>query len=58
MFPIPEVGDQVMVGFESGTAEKPFVMGTHYNGSGLHPTANIFNKIFINFPKHSISGAL
>jgi hypothetical protein len=27
-------------------------------GAGLHPTANIFNKIFINFPKHSISGAL
>ena len=27
-------------------------------GARLHPTANIFNKIFINFPKHSISGAL
>jgi type VI secretion system secreted protein VgrG len=30
---IPEIGEEVLVGFESGNAEKPFVMGTHYNGS-------------------------
>ncbi|MPT31094.1 MAG: type VI secretion system tip protein VgrG [Chryseobacterium sp.] len=30
---IPEIGEEVLVGFEAGNAEKPFVMGTHYNGS-------------------------
>ncbi|WP_163445114.1 type VI secretion system Vgr family protein, partial [Flavobacterium columnare] len=30
---IPEIGEEVLVGFESGNAEKPFVLGTHYNGS-------------------------
>ncbi|MCS3870645.1 Rhs element Vgr protein [Chryseobacterium ginsenosidimutans] len=32
---IPEIGEEVLVGFESGNAEKPFVMGTHYNGSEI-----------------------
>jgi Rhs element Vgr protein len=26
---IPEIGEEVLVGFEAGNAEKPFVMGTH-----------------------------
>ncbi|MFY7813848.1 MAG: type VI secretion system Vgr family protein, partial [Chryseobacterium taeanense] len=30
---IPEIGEEVLVGFEGGNAEKPFVMGTQYNGS-------------------------
>lgn len=29
---IPEIGEEVLVGHESQNAEKPFVMGTHYNG--------------------------
>ena len=29
---IPEVGEEVLVDFESGNAEKPFVAGSHYNG--------------------------
>ena len=40
---IPEVGEEVLVGFESGNAEKPFVMGTHYNGfetSSYHTSGN------------------
>ncbi|MEC3874209.1 phage baseplate assembly protein V [Chryseobacterium sp. T9W2-O] len=28
---IPEIGEEVLVGFEGGNAEKPFIMGTHYN---------------------------
>lgn len=30
---IPEIGEEVLIGFESQNTEKPFVMGTHYNGS-------------------------
>jgi len=31
---IPEVGEEVLVGFEGGNAEKPFVLGSMYNGGG------------------------
>lgn len=30
---IPEIGEEVLVSHESQNAEKPFVIGTHYNGS-------------------------
>ena len=30
---IPEIGEEVLVGFEGGNAERPYVMGTNYNGS-------------------------
>jgi type VI secretion system secreted protein VgrG len=29
---IPEVGDEVLVGFEGGNAEKPYVLGSFYHG--------------------------
>ncbi len=29
---IPEIGEEVIVGFENGNAEKPFVIGTLYHG--------------------------
>jgi Rhs element Vgr protein len=29
---IPEIGDEVLVGFEGGNAEKPYVMGSLYHG--------------------------
>jgi phage baseplate assembly protein gpV len=29
---IPEIGEEVLVGFEGGNADCPFVMGTQYNG--------------------------
>ncbi|TDW51752.1 uncharacterized protein involved in type VI secretion and phage assembly [Flavobacterium sp. 270] len=29
---IPEIGEEVLVGFESGNIQRPFVMGTEYNG--------------------------
>jgi uncharacterized protein involved in type VI secretion and phage assembly len=40
---IPEIGEEVMVGFEGGNAEKPYVIGAHYNGkqsSGYSTTGN------------------
>ncbi|MBQ4822422.1 phage baseplate assembly protein V [Aquimarina sp. MMG016] len=30
---IPEIGEEVLIGFEGGNAERPYVMGTLYNGS-------------------------
>ncbi len=31
---IPEKGEEVLIGFEGGNAEKPYVMGSLYNGGG------------------------
>ena len=46
---IPEVGEEVLVGFEGGNAEKPFVLGAMYNGSALseyHTSGNDKNMTF------------
>ena len=40
---IPEIGEEVWVGFENGNAERPIVLGTLYNGkekSGHHTSGN------------------
>ena len=40
---IPEIGEEVMIDFEGGNAERPFVLGAHYNGeakSGYHNADN------------------
>jgi type VI secretion system secreted protein VgrG len=29
---VPEVGEEVLVGFEGGSAERPYILGTQYNG--------------------------
>ncbi|MEN7551943.1 phage baseplate assembly protein V [Rapidithrix thailandica] len=31
---LPEVGEEVLIGFESGNAEKPFVIGAMFHGKG------------------------
>jgi len=44
---IPEIGEEVLVGFEGGNADCPFIMGTQYNGqasSGYH-TPNNYLKV-------------
>jgi type VI secretion system secreted protein VgrG len=35
MYFIPEIGENVLVGFENGNAEKPYVLGTMYHGNSL-----------------------
>jgi uncharacterized protein involved in type VI secretion and phage assembly len=32
MFFIPEIGEEVLVGFENSNPDKPYVIGAHYNG--------------------------
>lgn len=32
-YKIPEIDDEILVGFESGNAEKPFMLGAMYNGN-------------------------
>ena len=59
---IPEVGEEVMVDFENGNAERPFVLGAHYNGaakSGYKPTTKAIHtesgtKILLNDAEGSI----
>lgn len=59
---IPEVGEEVMVDFENGNAERPFVLGTHYNGeakSGYNPTTKAIHtqsgtKILLNDAEGSV----
>ena len=59
---IPEIGEEVMVDFENGNAERPFVLGAHYNGatkSGYKPTTKAIHtqsgtKILLNDEDGSI----
>lgn len=59
---IPEVGEEVMVDFENSNAERPFVLGTHYNGeakSGYKPTTKAIHtqsgtKILLNDAEGSV----
>ncbi|MCE5347242.1 MAG: type VI secretion system tip protein VgrG [Bacteroidales bacterium] len=36
---IPEIGDEVLVGFEGGNAEKPFIIGSMYHGKNKPKTS-------------------
>lgn len=47
MYFIPEIGEEVLVAFEAGNAEKPFVLGTMYNGneSSSYATSGNDNKV-------------
>ena len=47
MYFIPEIGEEVLVAFEAGNAEKPFVLGTMYNGNESSSYATSGNDIKI-----------
>ncbi|MFD0992985.1 type VI secretion system Vgr family protein [Tenacibaculum geojense] len=54
---IPEVEEQVLVGFEGGNAEHPFVMGSLYSGNGKpeeFATENNDSKIIRSRSGHTI----
>lgn len=42
---IPEIGEEVLVGFEGGNAQCPYVMGTHYNGQAKSDFYDSKNRI-------------
>ncbi|MBP3426134.1 MAG: hypothetical protein J6K81_05395 [Rikenellaceae bacterium] len=37
---VPEIGEEVMVGFEMNNAERPYIMGSFYNGGNGKPDEN------------------
>jgi uncharacterized protein involved in type VI secretion and phage assembly len=45
MFFIPEVGEEAIVGFEGGSAHKPFVIGTAYHGKAKTSFGNAGNDV-------------
>ena len=42
---VPEIGEEVLVGFQGGNAEKPYVIGTQYNGKEKSGYADKENSI-------------
>ena len=42
---VPEIGEEVLVGFQGGNAEKPYVIGAQYNGKEKSGYADKENKI-------------
>ena len=42
---IPEIDEEVLVGFEGGNAQNPYVLGTHYNGSQSSGYADRQNNV-------------
>ncbi|WP_035644453.1 type VI secretion system Vgr family protein [Flavobacterium sp. ASV13] len=42
---IPEIGEEVLVGFEGGNAQCPYVMGAHYNGQAKSDFYDSKNRI-------------
>lgn len=44
-FAVPEIGDQVMIGFEEGNVARPVVMGSVYNSSNVDSSPQIKNHL-------------
>lgn len=44
-FAVPEIGDQVVIGFEEGNVARPVVMGSVYNSSNVDSSPQIVNHL-------------
>ncbi|WP_316804303.1 type VI secretion system Vgr family protein [Pedobacter nototheniae] len=44
-FAVPEIGDQVVIGFEEGNVARPVVMGSVYNSSNVDSSPQIKNHL-------------
>lgn len=51
LFCLPEVDDEVLIAFEHGLAEFPYVLGSLWNGKDKPPTANEDGKNNLRFIK-------
>ena len=49
MFFLPEVGDQVLLGFEQGDPTHPYVLGSLWNGKAKPPASNDDGKNDVRF---------
>ena len=55
-YKIPEIGDEILVGFESGNAEKPFMLGAMYNGADVSGYATPNNDLKVERTRSGIEG--
>ena len=55
-YKIPEIGDEILVGFESGNAEKPFMLGAMYNGAEVSGYATPNNDLKVEKTRSGIEG--
>ncbi len=55
IFFMPEIGEEVMVGFEGGNAEKPYIIGCVWNGKAKNSSANGSNSQKIIKTKSGLS---
>ncbi|MEI7895832.1 MAG: type VI secretion system tip protein VgrG [bacterium] len=55
IFSVPDLEDEVLVGFEGGDAEKPFVMGSFHNSTATpsDPNLDLKDVIYLRTPKQS-----
>jgi uncharacterized protein involved in type VI secretion and phage assembly len=52
---MPEIGDQVLVAFEQGNVEQPYVVGFLWNGQAVSPSTNRRERIFRSVNGHQIT---
>jgi len=53
-FYMPEVGDEVLVSFELGNFDHPFVVGFLWNGKDKPPTDDVKHRLFRSVNGHEI----
>ncbi|HEY7303652.1 MAG TPA: phage baseplate assembly protein V [Bryobacteraceae bacterium] len=55
LFFSPEVGDEVLVAFEQGDFEHPFVLGFLWNGSDVPPESDRNRRVIVTVSGHRIT---